>query len=438
MNGNRSETLAESTESPRITFIIKGLINTGKSTLFNSLFGKNISRTSMRRETMCQSILIEESTVHAFDTPEIASEITVNNQVVNPSRYIEKIPEVLKKIPLVHDLFPRFEGITYRYVETVGFDDPVTDPANKKWFSENIKWCDVLIFLTDKEKCMNNNSERLLMQNTLQDLVHVKNTLGKSIPLIVLVNKVEDENDDEVRAVISQCEATVNDMISKITKDYNFSIDVHFCHISAMTFFLYRSFLRNNTFDGMEAKDISKLCEIELGMPGKVRSKNIDEHAELASEIRKRIKSNPDQWKEICRFNIFLHNLSHSLLNHSKLPGIIIQQLRVALIRLNDPLPYHSEETHNRMLYIIRAYQSYGYALRFLEKDASIMKLEEEAKALYEKLFQHLLELQSRKLPNDDGNSIDNYDFILEQMKCDLDYMFSSKSQWDGKLIARL
>ena len=31
------------------------------------------------------------------------------------------------------------------------------------------------------------------MQNTLQDLVNVKNTLGKSIPLIVLVNKVEDE-----------------------------------------------------------------------------------------------------------------------------------------------------------------------------------------------------------------------------------------------------
>ena len=44
---------------PQITFLIKGLMNSGKSTLFNAIFSNNISKTSTKRQTMCQVVVTE-------------------------------------------------------------------------------------------------------------------------------------------------------------------------------------------------------------------------------------------------------------------------------------------------------------------------------------------------------------------------------------------
>lgn len=118
----------------------------------------------------------------------------------------------------------------------MGFDDPKTDSANAQWFQANTKWADAVFFVTDKEKCMNTKTEQSLLKSTIDDIKQAY-TMGKLIPLVVVINKVEDTEDDEVKEMINQCKTNV----IRIVKEKGAShLSVSFSVISAMNALYYR------------------------------------------------------------------------------------------------------------------------------------------------------------------------------------------------------
>ena len=56
---------------------------------------------------------------------------------------------------------------------------------------------------------MNTRSEQDLLKRTIQDLLNAAKD-GKLIPLVIVINKVEDQEDEEVAGMIEQCKSNVS------------------------------------------------------------------------------------------------------------------------------------------------------------------------------------------------------------------------------------
>jgi hypothetical protein len=171
---------------------------------------------------MCQVILtetdagrVDEHNVIYETVDAINQRLYIDSETKTP---IDMLPEVEVAITPVQNLFSRIEGTDFRFVETVGFDDPSTDPANRAWFAENTKWADVLLFITDKEKCMNTMTEHTLLRETIKDLSNVNTFLGKAIPLIVVINKIEEPDDAEVQEMVNQCKKIVRRILDEVSE----------------------------------------------------------------------------------------------------------------------------------------------------------------------------------------------------------------------------
>ena len=143
---------------------------------------------------------------------------------------------------------------------------------------------------------MNTLTEQTLMNETIRDIVEAV-AAGKTIPLIVIINKVEEPDDDEVKEMIEQCKVNVKRILAASgVPDH----PVEFVEISAMTALHYRMFMTNKSFVGMDLKDVARLAEIELGRKGKTMAKDESKHAELIKLLLERSKEDADQWKQEC------------------------------------------------------------------------------------------------------------------------------------------
>ena len=360
-------------DTPCVTFIIKGLINSGKSTLFNAIFSRNISKTSIKRQTMCQIIFEECPTERNLDHTELYSLIEANNKELyiqtEKGHSVPVIPEIERKVPVVEKFFNHIEGINYRYIETVGFDDPKTDTANNKWFAENTQWADVLFFVTDKEKCMNTATEQTLFKTTVKDLMNCYND-GKLISLIIVINKVEDIDDPEVQDMINQCKSNVERILAELKAidiiTYKFSV------ISAMKSLYYRLFLVNNSFNGMEQKDIIKFAEMELGREGKSLANDTKNHTKLALIIKNRLDNDNSgiQWQQECGINELIQCIDELILTKENLPKLLLGQLELQIKYLTNltknMINYQLNNYQEILMLILKSYKCYNNTLNQL------------------------------------------------------------------------
>lgn len=157
---------------------------------------------------------------------------------------------------------------------------------------------------------MNTLTEQNLLKDTIQDLIAAKRE-GKLIPLVVVINKVEESDDPEIMEMIEQCKVNVRRIMQN-----EFAADhpVEFATISAMTALYYRMFRASWSFEGMEQKDISRLAEIELGRQGKTLAKDPSKHRELAKKLREHMEADPSIWQNECGINNLCQALNTLLL----------------------------------------------------------------------------------------------------------------------------
>jgi ribosome-interacting GTPase 1 len=83
---------------------------------------------------------------------------------------------------------------------------------------------------------MNTMTEQTLLKVTIDDIKKASE-MGKYIPLIIVINKVEDPDDDEVKEMINQCKANVLRIMQQ--RDAS-DLPVSFSVISAMNALYYR------------------------------------------------------------------------------------------------------------------------------------------------------------------------------------------------------
>jgi hypothetical protein len=83
---------------------------------------------------------------------------------------------------------------------------------------------------------MNTMTEQTLLKITIDDIKKASE-MGKYLPMIIVINKVEDPDDEEVREMINQCKANV----LRIMQERNAGdLPVSFSVISAMNALYYR------------------------------------------------------------------------------------------------------------------------------------------------------------------------------------------------------
>ena len=117
-----------STHQPCVTFMLKGLINSGKSTLFNGMFSCNLSAMSIKRQTMVQVLLSEAADPSMVDDPkEVHAEIShLNNinyqatsQLSGTYKEIDNIPEFKARVSGVNSLLPHLDNVGFQFVDSV-------------------------------------------------------------------------------------------------------------------------------------------------------------------------------------------------------------------------------------------------------------------------------------------------------------------------------
>lgn len=114
--------LSKVVEQPCMTFLLKGCINSGKSTIFNAIFSRNLSKTSIKRQTMCQTILTEKVDAIGTDYEAIYAAISDENKRVYDStergNSVSVIQDIEREVEPVEGFLKRIPGLSYRFVET--------------------------------------------------------------------------------------------------------------------------------------------------------------------------------------------------------------------------------------------------------------------------------------------------------------------------------
>jgi len=156
-----------------------------------------------------------------------------------------KLKELVFRVnnPHTKDLFEKFDcGVDI--VDTMGFDDPKTDPVNFDWIRRNIQWLDSIIFVTHLTKCLNQKSE----QETFAKLVSFVENTNSRAKIVVLANMVDQYDDvDDVNSALAECKVIVNRLAPK------HNIAVH--GISAQQISWMRRYNKTKNFDSMDPKE---------------------------------------------------------------------------------------------------------------------------------------------------------------------------------------
>ena len=141
---------------------------------------------------------------------------------------------------------------------------------------------------------MNTRTEQSLFKETVRDINEAK-SIGKNIPIILVINKVEEPNDEEVKGMIAQCQANVRRiMVETGIPDH----PIEFVTISSITALHHRMFMSNRSFKGMSCADIARLAELELGRKGKSLAHDKSKHPELVHLLMKTMEDQQQLNKE--------------------------------------------------------------------------------------------------------------------------------------------
>lgn len=182
-----------------------GKVSSGKSSVINAIAGGFISNVRLLRETV-QPLFYNMSKNGSFlKIIELGDKL---NEMHNKNMSDIKNIAVLqgKTIDLCDDTAPLpsrwgLDGINF--LDCPGIDD--ADDNNKLfWKSVETQYynADVLVFVTDANCAFRDASEVDLFKN-IKKLVDINNKKGMWIDLVILVNKFDDDNDDDLTEIFN-------------------------------------------------------------------------------------------------------------------------------------------------------------------------------------------------------------------------------------------
>ena len=277
----------------KITFSINGMMKVGKSTFINSILGYPLSKTALQRETLMQPIFTYSK--KKTNNVTIAKKIeTINKDLKESNKEITEVLECNFKVHTkLFKSFFNFENCLWEIVDTMGLDEneEKNNKANLNLLLKNTYYTDVYFFITEPRKGFMQGSETKILKKLLNDIKN-KDITTK---LVIIVNRIDEIDDDDVNVTMERCKKTVNDI--------NSDIDLTIIPYSSKFSGLYRQFTKNNNINDLyNATDKKKLIKHELGNNKKfiklLEEKNFDV---LNKKLKDSIADN--DWEETFGYN---------------------------------------------------------------------------------------------------------------------------------------
>jgi GTPase Era involved in 16S rRNA processing len=276
-----------------INMIILGEVSSGKSTLLNSMHIKTFSDMKRIRTTMSANIYSEttdKSKIQSID------DILKSNQKYEKDMKGNKLDDIKENIYFVSpstnfgSLLSNL-GYNLNIIDFPGLNDGVGNDAIMKWIDNNFNKLDIIVHVIGN--AFNTESERNILK-----MICDKMKLNNNTKLITVINKHDDDEDEELKEMKEQAELYIENTL----KEYSIDKDRYrTCAISAERGYLYRYVKYNKKLEGLTQKHKMLIAEMELGR----KAKNHDDD-QLLGELLESINKSDIPLNEFTRYNKFI------------------------------------------------------------------------------------------------------------------------------------
>ncbi len=274
-------------ENLNIAFI--GEVSTGKSTLLNGIFCRELSQTSIKRTTMSPIVFIENKDLDCdYDyTKDIFEEIKEQNidiiKSTEQGNALENCSELTYEIGKL-DL-KILEEQSVNVYDIPGLNDARTKSVYYNYLKSNFHKFNIVILMIDINSGLNTSDEIDILRLITENTKYQKETNKKEIYTIVVVNKADDMQikvdkktnketlylADELNEMFQQVILTVNEEFKKMDIS-NHLIDIlPLCGLDA---YLYRMISRYGKSYHLKDSEILKIGINEMGKKFSKKSKD--------------------------------------------------------------------------------------------------------------------------------------------------------------------
>lgn len=311
-----------------------GSISIGKSTFLNAIAGQQYSDTEIKKTTMVPQIYLENEEFKSN-----AQIIRRLNREINESvmRLMDINKFSLKQCqPLYHfvdricDLFdPNVidDNLKINIYDIPGLNDPASKNIYFEWVRQNINLFDIVIFMTDISKGLNNSDELEIIHLLMESMKKYR------FKMVCLMNKCDDlyfdkDQNDLVFGEKEQEDIFIhaNNTLVDIAKMYDITskdeLFTPFFPISSENCFIYRALKMNPSYQ-LDQIHQNRLCKNECG-PNQWKKMTDEEKEQMVKKIilnldetyyDKIIDTGYIAVKNIIQ-NIIIQNKSKFILNH--------------------------------------------------------------------------------------------------------------------------
>jgi len=255
---------------------IFGSVSVGKSTFLNAIAGKQYSDAEIKKTTMVPQVYSETE-----ENPHDAQTIRKNNRLANEAVTKEidlnqfttmRCQPIYHNIDRICDLFdPEIidSRLKINIYDIPGLNDSASKNIYFEWVKQNIKLFDIIIFMTDITKGLNNSDETEVLHLLMDSMKKYK------IKMICLMNKCDDiyYDSDQNDLVFEENEQEniyiqANNILVDIAKIYGFDSNggffTPFFPISSENCFIYRALIKDPNCE-LDQIHQNRLCKNECG-----------------------------------------------------------------------------------------------------------------------------------------------------------------------------
>lgn len=266
---------------------IFGSVSSGKSTLINSIFAKQLSQMNIRRTTMTPQVYIFDSESGNYEKDE---QILTQNEEIN-RKFQQEIWDG-KTINSFHSLYPkdflpRNPNLKFQLYDLPGLNDQSTSHIYMSWAEENFHLFDCIILVIDINSGLNTSDEI-----NICELIFKKMSEKKHVNLIVLANKCDemDENfiicNEEKEDIYNQqIVPTLDRLKQKYEIDDSRCNIIKFCSKNA---FIYRTIEHNTSTtvrNHLDKNHLHEMIQLEVLRSEWIRLSETDREERINSLI---------------------------------------------------------------------------------------------------------------------------------------------------------
>lgn len=272
-----------------------GCVSVGKTTFLNAIAGYQYSDTEIKKTTMIPQVYLESRTQrdNVWNIRKINHDLNelIAKQIEQNQFDINQCQAVYHRIERIHDLFDSViidSRIKFNIYDVPGLNDSVSKNIYFQWIKNNIQLFDVIIFMTDINRGLN-NSDEIEILHLIFDAMQKNGT-----KLICLMNKCDDiYYDQEIGDLVFEDKEQeniyvhANNILVDIANKYQFVCGndtfTPFFPISSENCFIYRALLNNPNY-ALDQVHLNRLCKNECGI-NQWKKLSIDEKNNMLNKI---------------------------------------------------------------------------------------------------------------------------------------------------------